>query len=134
MVGSVIDSAARAEIVDLFARYCHRVDGDDGPGWAALFTADGRFEVVGAFALEGAAQLATMPATVTAHGGGKWRHQITNIAIDPGSEADEVLVRAYGLVTEWRDGGRPVSFTDYAVVMRRVADGWRIASLTATMA
>ena len=134
MVGSAIDIAARAEIVDLFARYCHSVDGDDGPGWARLFTGDGRFEVVGAFTLEGEDQLATLPATVTAQGDGKWRHQITNIAIDPGGEANEARVRAYGLVTDWRDGGRPVSFVDYAIVMRRADDAWRIARLIATMA
>jgi ketosteroid isomerase-like protein len=33
----------RAEIAELFARQAHAIDGGDAAGWAATFTADGRF-------------------------------------------------------------------------------------------
>lgn len=123
--------AATQEIIELFARYCHRVDHGDAEGWAALFTPDGSFEVVGAMRFEGTEQLMAMPGIVAEHGGGKWRHQVTNIAVDPGDTQDTAKVAAYGLVTDWSDGGKPASFTDYEIVMRRTDDGWRIQTLIA---
>ena len=48
-----LDVEARLDIADLFSRYCHRVDNGDSDGWAALFTADGVFEVPNAIRLEG---------------------------------------------------------------------------------
>lgn len=128
-----IDTAARIAIVELFARYCHRVDHGDGAGWAALFEPTGSFEVEGIMRLEGTDQLRSMPGVVTDQGGGKWRHQVTNIAIEPGADADTASVRAYGLVTDWRDGGRPVSFTDYEITLARSGDAWRIRTLLARM-
>ncbi len=128
---AAIDSATRLEIQELFGRYCHLVDHDQGAAWAALFTPDGSFTVVGAMRLEGHEQLAGMPGIVQQLGGGKWRHQVTNIVIDPADQADELIVTAYGLVTDWREGGSLASFTDYRIVVRRTT-GWRIAELVAT--
>jgi hypothetical protein len=56
----------RAEIENLYARYCHTVDALDGPGWAACFTPDGTFEVCTGvhrgLKLEGRAELAAHAA------------------------------------------------------------------------
>ena len=103
----------------------------DAAGWAALFTPDGRFEVVGA-TLDGTAQLAAMPGMVAQHGGGTWPHQVTNIAATAGDDADGADVVAYGLVTDWQDGGKPVSFIDYRIALRRIDGAGRIATLVAT--
>ncbi len=124
--------ADRTQIAELFARYCHSVDHGDADGWAALFTSDGSFEVVGAMRFVGHDQLRAMPGIVTEHGGGKWRHQITNIITEMAPDADIAQVRAYGLVTDWRDGGKLVTFADYEVALRRIDGQWRIAALTAT--
>jgi len=128
-----IDTASRVEIVELFARYCHFVDHGEADAWAALFAPDGSFEVAGIMRLEGTDQLRGMPGVVTEQGGGKWRHQVTNLVIEPGTGADQASVRAYGLVTDWREGGKPVSFTDYEIVLRRLDGAWRIQTLLARM-
>lgn len=132
-MASTLDAASRQEIVELFARYCHRVDHGDSAGWASLFTPDGSFEVSGIMRFDGTEQLMAMPGIVTEQGGGKWRHQVTNLAIDPGDEPDTAKVAAYGLVTDWSDGGKPASFTDYEITLARPNGEWKIKSLLARM-
>ena len=133
-MSAALDTASRLEIDTLFALYCHRVDHADADGWAALFTPGGSFEVEGAFRLDGREQLRGMPAIVTEQGGGKWRHQITNIVAEPGEEPETARVIAYGIVSDWRDGGKLVTFSDYEIVLRRVEGAWRIATLLARTA
>jgi len=128
-----IDTAARVEIAELFARYCHFVDHGEGEEWVSLFAPTGSFEIAGIMRLEGADQLRSMPGIVMEQGGGKWRHQITNLAIDAGAEPGTAAVRAYGLVTDWREGGKPVSFADYEILVRRLGGAWRIQTLVARM-
>ena len=128
-----ITSDDRIAIAELFARYCHRVDHGDAAGWLELFTPDGTFEVAGVMRLEGHEQVGAMPDVVAAQGGGKWRHQITNIAVDAGDNSDVALVTAYGLVTDWGNRGQSMSFSDYAITLNRVNGAWRIRSLLATM-
>jgi hypothetical protein len=127
-----LDVSDRIEIEELLARYCHRVDHDDAEGWAALFTHDGSFEVLGAMRLQGTEQLRTMPGIVSTQGGGKWRHQITSIATEAGAEPGTARLQAYGLVTDWRDGNKLMAFTDYDMHLSRVDGSWRIKTLAAT--
>ncbi len=127
-----ITSDDRIAIAELFARYCHRVDHGDTAGWLELFTPDGTFEVAGVMRLEGHEQVAAMPSVVAEQGGGKWRHQITNIAVDAGEDADTARVTAYGLVTDWGNDGKPMTFSDYAITLVRAIGGWRIRTLVAT--
>jgi hypothetical protein len=129
-----LDLETKLNIADVLGRYCHRVDENNADGWAQLFTEDGVFEVPGAVRLQGTAQLRAMPGVVLEQGGGKWRHQITNIVADPGDTPDTARVRAYGVLTDWRKGGALASFSDYRITMRRVGREWRIASLTALQA
>jgi hypothetical protein len=127
-----MDPADHIAIEQLFARYCHLVDHGDGAGWVSLFTPDGSFEVAGVMTLTGAEQLASMPGVVAQQGAGKWRHQITNILAEPrGTDAAHIL--AYGLVTDWQDGGKPSSFTDYEIDLVRSEGEWRIARLLARL-
>jgi uncharacterized protein (TIGR02246 family) len=127
-----MDPVDHIAIQQLFARYCHRVDHGDAAGWVSLFTPDGSFEVAGVMTLAGAEQLATMPGAVTKQGAGKWRHQITNILIEPRG-ADTAHILAYGLVTDWQEGGKPSSFTDYEIDLVRLDGEWRIARLVARL-
>jgi hypothetical protein len=130
-----LDLEARQDIADLFGRYCHRVDGGDGEGWAALFTEDGIFEVPGAIRLQGNAQLRSMPGIVLQQGGGQWRHQVTNIVAEAGDGPDTARVKAYGVLSDWRNGGGVlITFSDYRVDLHRLQGEWRIRSLTALQA
>ncbi|MEA3300765.1 MAG: nuclear transport factor 2 family protein [Pseudomonadota bacterium] len=121
----------RLDISDLFARYVHTVDSNQADAWVGLFTPDGVFDIPGAMRMEGRDQLRGMVATVAEHGGGKWRHQITNILAEPGAAADEARVIAYGLVTDWGRGGAPMTFTDYRIRLRKLAGAWHIEELIA---
>jgi hypothetical protein len=123
----------RLDILDLHARYCRYVDANRAAKWVNLFAPDGSFEIVGQMKLEGAAQLAGMPAMLAETSGGKWRHQITDIMIDPGAGPDEALTGAAGLITDWNDGGKAIMFADYRGMIRKAGGRWRIATLTATM-
>jgi hypothetical protein len=41
---------------------------------------------------------------------GRMRHQIYNVAADPGPDADQAEVRAYSLLCDWRDSGKLFAF------------------------
>lgn len=127
---STVDIQTRLDICELLSRYCHFVDHDAGDDWAALFTRDGIFEVPGSFRLEGREQLSSMPRIVQDHGKGLWRHQITNILIDHSLNRKEMSVKAYGLVTDWGNGGTPISFSDYDIILRHSCH-WQITHLKA---
>ena len=45
---------------------------------------------------------------------------------------DAALVAAYGLVTDWGNEGRPMTFSDYAITLNRIGGQWRIRTLVAT--
>jgi uncharacterized protein (TIGR02246 family) len=126
-----LDVSDRIEIEELLARYCHRVDHGDAEGWANLFTPDGSFEVPGAMTLNGTEQLRNMPGIVAQQGGGKWRHQITSIATEAGPKPGTARLQAYGLITDWRDGNKLLTFTDYEMQLDKGDGAWHIAKLVA---
>lgn len=123
----------RLDILDLFARYCQYIDAGRAAEWVDLFTPDGCFDIVGQMRLNGAEQLAGMPAMLAENSNGKWRHQITDIVIDPGAAADTARVSASGLVTDWNEGGRVLMFSNYHADLRKSGVRWKIQRLTATM-
>lgn len=129
---STVDVQTRLDICELLNRYCHYVDHGQGDAWAGLFTLDGVFEVERMMKLRGRNQLRTMPGTVRQRGNGLWRHQITNVMIDHGGNLKEKIVKAYGLVSDWGNGGQPMSFCDYTIVMRSTCR-WQIAHLSAAI-
>jgi actinorhodin biosynthesis protein ActVIA len=122
----------RLDIQDLLSRYAHHFDSGEGEAWAALFTPDAVCEVP-SLRLEGAAQLRTLPAKSAEHSGGKFRHLITNILAEPDGDG-RATVLAYGLLTDWREGGKFVMLATYTGVLVKGAAGWRIADLKATPA
>ena len=131
-MAGMIMTEDRIAITELLARYCHTVDHGDAAGWLALFTPDGSFEVAGVMRLEGHDQVGAMSGVVTQQGAGKWRHQVTSLVVEPGAADDMAQVSAYGLVTDWGNGGQLVNFFDYAITLNRADGAWRIRSLVAT--
>lgn len=127
-----MDIADKIAIAELFARYSQFVDSNQAEAWVALFEPDAVFEIVGVTRLEGAAQLIGMPAMLDENGKGKWRHQITDIVSE--WTPDGATASAYGLVTDWSEGGKFVTFGNYAATLRRAGGNWRFATLTARMA
>jgi hypothetical protein len=122
----------RLDIQDVFSRYCFHWDGNEGALWADLFTADGVCVVPGA-RLEGTEQLKAMPAMGAKMGGGKLRHQITNILAEPAGP-DDVDARGYGLMTDWREGGKLMMHAIYRARLRKIGGDWKIVTLTAEAA
>jgi ketosteroid isomerase-like protein len=120
----------RAAIAQLFADYCWLVDGGDGDGWAALWTEDGAFTGI-PDPLHGRDQLRLMPPGFHDGFGGKLRHHITNLSVKPAG--DSAAVRAYSVVTDWREGGKLMSFAKVEAEVVRRPDGWKIARLHADM-
>ena len=127
---STVDVQTRLDICEVLSRYCHFADHNAGDDWAALFTPNGIFEVPGSIRLEGREKLSVMPGIVHDHGKGLWRHQISNILIDHALSRKEMRVKAYGMVTDWGNGGAPVSFSDYTIILK-YSCRWQIAHLIA---
>jgi hypothetical protein len=127
-----LNTTDKLAIAELFARYCHTVDHGETDAWVTLFTADATFEIIGVTRLEGWAQLRGMPAMLATNGKGKWRHQITDIVSEASSGG--ATAKAYGLVTDWGAGGKPVTFAEYEARLCRVDGAWRFAEMTARMA
>lgn len=58
------------------------------------------------------------------------RHQLTDIVIEPGIDADHAKGRSFILVTDWRDGpGRIAALGDCETEFVRTPQGWRFASI-----
>lgn len=121
----------RLDITDFFNRYCYLVDDNEQEAWLDLFTEDGIFEVPGLGCMAGREKLRGLIQMVADGSGGNWRHQLTNILAQAGDQPGTAKVRAYGLVTDWRDGGKVSTFNNYLCDLRKVDGGWRIARLEA---
>jgi uncharacterized protein (TIGR02246 family) len=122
----------RAAITQLFAEYCWLVDSGDGDGWAALWTEDGAFTGV-PDPLKGRDQLRAMPPGFHQGFGGKLRHHITNLGVKVAPDGDRAQVRAYSVLSDWRDGGKLMSFAKVNAEVVRRPEGWKIATLHADM-
>lgn len=131
-----------AALRNLVARYAYRADAGDLDGFAALFTEDGSWTrentppagnggsglpaetVVGAEALK-----AMIRASIIERFQRKFRHQMTDILIEPGAGPDEAKGLSRALISNWRDGpGQMAMCAAYTWAFRRTAAGWRIAS------
>ncbi len=128
----------RLEILSLYARYGRCVDGGDGEGYARLFTERGSFARTNPSpagsggsglppqAFEGRQALIDLVGDLAKLFQGKMRHQLTDIAIEPGATPDEATGVCYGLITDWRDGpGRISMHCTYRTTLQRTSEGWR---------
>jgi hypothetical protein len=109
-------AADRAEIVDLLALYCHRLDHADHDGWVDLFTPDGRFEVYGR-SFDGAAGLLRM-----AEGAPPGLHLAGVPLIELGG--DEATVQQSFLFVDQVTRETRIGWYDDVVV--RTPEGWKL--------
>lgn len=124
----------RLDIRDFFNRYCYLVDDNEQEAWLDLFTHDGVFDVPGLARMQGRDELRRIIEMVAQGSGGHWRHQLTNILAEAGDEPDTARVRAYGLVTDWRDGGEASTFNDYRCRLIKIDGQWYLSELMARAA
>jgi len=127
-----LTSDDRTAIQDLLARYCWHFDEGESDAWADLWTADGVFTGIPDPA-RGREALRQLSAGFHAMFAGRMRHQIFNVAADPGPDADQAEVRAYSLLCDWRDSGKLFAFAKLALRLRRMSGAWKIESLHAQM-
>ena len=124
-----MDDLDRQRIEDLLARWCWLMDAGKGEEWAALWTADGTFTGIPEAAV-GTEQLRTLPGQFHDMGGGKFRHTMSNIALEPAA-ADEVVANVYSMLSDWSAGGALLGFAKARFVLVRQEEGWKIRALHA---
>jgi hypothetical protein len=122
----------RAQIHQLMARYCWLIDDGQGDAWADLWTSDGSFTGIPE-PLQGREALRTMPGGFWGLSQGKFRHHITNIVATPGDRVGEARVKAYSVVSDWRDTGKLLAFAKVNITLLREKDIWKIKALHAEM-
>ncbi|HKR25136.1 MAG TPA: nuclear transport factor 2 family protein [Phenylobacterium sp.] len=120
----------RVLLQDLMGRYCLMVDAAD-EGWADLFVEDGVLDGIYPEPLIGREALRVVPRNAREGSGGFWRHHLTSVAID--EAAGGARLRAYNLVTDWRDGGKLVMNARYNVEAVRTPEGWRLKRVYAAL-
>ena len=109
-------NADTAEIVNLLALYCHRLDHSDHEGWVDLFTADGRFEVYGR-SFEGSDGLLRM-----AEGAPPGLHMASVPVVD--LDGDRATVQQSFLFVDQVTRETRIGWYDDVVV--RTSEGWRL--------
>jgi bifunctional aromatase (cyclase/dehydratase) len=120
------------QIQQLMARYCWLVDEGEGDAWANLWTSDGSFTGIPE-PLQGREELRKMPGGFWGISEGKLRHHITNVLVSPGNRDGEAQVKAYSVVNDWRDGGKPLAFAKVNLTLLREEGSWKIKALHAQM-
>ena len=121
-----------AAITDLLARYSWLVDEGEGEAWADLWTEDGRFTGIPE-PLQGREALRQMPPALRTGFDGKLRHHISNVLLTPGANTEEAQVKAYSMVSDWRAGGRLLTFAKVTFSLVRQSGSWKIKALHAEM-
>jgi hypothetical protein len=128
---------------NLVARYALFADAGDGLGIAALFTDDGEWvrenESPSRFGGSGLPPTtvvgrndiaALISRVVDADFQRKFRHQMTDLLLEPAYNTDEARGFCRALITDWRDGpGKLAMCATYHWKFRRASDGWLIASV-----
>jgi len=122
----------QTQIRELMARYCWLVDEGEGDAWASLWTADGSFTGI-PDPLQGREALSKMPGGFFGIAQGRLRHHITNIVASVGDRAGQADVKAYSVVSDWREGGKLLAFAKIRLTLLRESDLWKIKALHAEM-
>jgi len=127
---STIGTQTRLDVHELLSHFAHCLDHNRGAEWANLFTFDGVYQC-GTTVLEGADELATVPARIHALGHGGWRHVITAVAIERTNRPKELIIRAYCPVMDLNEGNGMAAFFDLEFTLRFTSQ-WRIERALAT--
>lgn len=125
-----IDLAARLDVQELLARFCHVVDHADARGWRELFTHDACISCSAGGMVQGSADIAALLDQITQCAGPQMRHLIIATVFDRGTTWRDLKVTAYGPVLDLAQGGAIAGFYDYEFHLR-LSDHWRIRSMVA---
>jgi len=118
----------RLTIHELIAEYSHHVDNYRVEEWADMFLEDGKilgFEP-GVHGPDGFYKQVRW----LKKGKMEFRHNITNIYLESESTNEQVVARAYGLVSDWAE--KPVKltmFVEYRFEFVKRGDRWKIAQV-----
>lgn len=142
------DGAVRVEdelaMRNLLARYVHHADAGDLDGFAALFLEDGTWtrensppasqggSGLPAQTMTGHAEIKVMiENSIIKRFQRKFRHQMTDVLIEPGDGPDDARGRCRALITDWRDGpGKIAMCGSYTFRFARTPQGWRFRSVS----
>ena len=120
--GGVLTAEDRAEILDLYGRYAHALDGGDPEAYADTFTADGHVASNRGHDYRGRDQIKT--AVPGGPGFGSGRHWTSNLKITPTVEGADGTI--YLLLVN--TSTQPPSVTGsgiYRDTLVRTAEGWK---------
>lgn len=112
------------QIRDLYARYSFAYDGGRAEEYAALFTEDGVFEVVGGPDVQGRVALAGMVSAAAARPA-RTLHMVSNVLVTV--TGDSATGQAYVQLLALVDGAlRVVTVGTYDDTFVRTATGWQL--------
>jgi hypothetical protein len=136
--------ADELQIRNQIARYAYAVDGGEKEVFAGLFLEDGAWTreasppatqggsglpaqtIRGRTGLMGLIQTAIIERFQL-----KARHQMTDVLVEPGADANSAKARFRALVTDWREGpGRVSMCVVYTAACVRTDDGWKFATVS----
>jgi hypothetical protein len=131
MVPDSLPVSDHVSIQCLLAQYAMLMDKGDA-SWADLFVQDDMSELAGITPepIRGVERLRTLPIAAFERNAGRVYHHIHNIQIQRGQDDDSAAVQAYGLVTDWRQGGKLVMLAKYTMALARTPEGWRIRKVS----
>lgn len=117
-------------VADHIARYCWKVDGGDGDGWAALWTEDGVFTGISPEPIVGRTALREVPLGGQTKFGDAMCHKAMNIFCDYAGDNDTIHAHLYNHVTTWLTGepGKPYVMARCRMTLVRSGKGWLIRS------
>jgi ketosteroid isomerase-like protein len=124
---------------NLIARYAHYADAGDMDAFANLFTEDGTWtrensppatqggSGLPSETVQGHAALKVMIETaIIKRFKRKFRHQMTDILIEPGNGPDDAKGLCRALITDWREGAGKIAMCGtYTLSFVRSPEGWR---------
>lgn len=128
---------------NLLARYVHFADAGDLDRFVGLFLDEGTWtrensppaaqggSGLPAQTMTGHAEIRQMiQSSIIDRFDRKFRHQMTDVLIEPGNDPDEAIGRCRALITDWRDGpGKIAMCGAYTFRFARTEAGWRFRSV-----
>ena len=145
MLFTFLPPADELQVRNLIARYALHTDAGEPEAFAALYTEDGSWTrensppvALGGSGLpsqtftgrEALADLIIQSAINRVQR--KVRHQMTDVLVEPGDNAEEARITFRALVTNWMDGpGKIAMCVHYRGLAVKRAEGWMLQTISA---